>query len=137
MNNKKIKIFLEENRLPLSGNLYIKNKRRINLNRFFKFSLLTISFIFIVFISIYAFFLKNKTNAESINQTTILNQLSKNIILPKEEIINIMRISNAKELSSQDKFYENIENGDYILIFKNMSMIYDFDKNLIKNIKTY
>jgi hypothetical protein len=78
-----------------------------------------------------------ETNAESITQDTVLDQLSKQIILPEEDPTSMMRIQDSKSLIKQDIFYKNIDNGDYIIVFSNLVLIYDFDKKLIKNIKTY
>ncbi len=139
MDSKKQRIFSELNndKLPFSGNLYKKNQRRISFSKLFRWTFISVFFISIVFAVIYGVFLNNKTSAESINQNTVLNQLSKNLILPKDEIINIMRVSNAKDLEKQDIFYKNVKNGDYVIIYKSMVILYDFDKSLIKNIKTY
>ena len=139
MNNKKTKIFREQSteKLPLRGNLYKKNQRRISFSKLFKLVFVCIAFISILFVSVYAIFLNNRTSAESINQATVLEHLSKNLVLPQEEVNSVMRVSNAKELSSQEEFYKDVKNGDYIIIFDKLVLIYDFDKSLIKNIKTY
>lgn len=138
MDNKKQRIFSELNngKFPFTGNLYKKNQRRISFSKLFKWAFVSVFFISIVFAVIYGVFLNNKTSAESINQNTILNQLAKNLILPEDEIINIMRVSNAKDLEKQDIFYKNVKNGDYVIIYKSMIILFNFDKSLIKGIKT-
>ena len=47
-----------------------------------------------------------------------------------------MRVSNAKVLASQNELYKDIKNGDYIIVFKSMILVYDFDSSFIKDIKT-
>jgi len=139
MYNKKPKTKSTYNneKLPLSGNLYKKNKRRISFAKLFKLVFASVAFLSLTFIVIYVVFLNNKTNAESVNQGTVLTQLSKNFVLPEEEVVSMMRVSNAKELSSQDTFYKNVKNGDYIIVYKSMVIIYNFDKNLVENVRTY
>lgn len=123
--------------LPLSGNLFEKNKRRISFFKLTKMMFLSAFSVVIVFVVIYGFIVSSKTNAESITQDTVLEQLSKQIILPEGDLANMMRVQDAKNLIKQDIFYANVDNGDYIIVFSNLVLIYDFDKKLIKNIKTY
>lgn len=126
-------------RMPFRGNLYRKNKRRISFSKLLKLSLITSTFVIILFAVLYGLFLYNKTNAESVNQNVVLKQLSSIINLPEDNnLISVKRISNAKELISQGDLYKNInlENGDYIIIYKDMLIIYNFDKNHIKKIQT-
>lgn len=139
MINKKQQKFTEENTesLPFSGDLYKKNQRRISVFKLSKVVFLSTSFVAIVIIVVYGIFLSTKTNAESITQDTVLTQLSRQLILPDQELLSIMRVSNAKELANQDDFYKNVKNGDYIIVYQNMVLVYDFDDSLIKNVKTY
>lgn len=78
----------------------------------------------------------SKTNAESINQEMVLERLGTQFVLPEIEPTKVMRVSDAKELSIQDEFYRNIKNGDYIIVYDNLMLIYSFDQKLIKNVKT-
>ncbi|MEN9338639.1 MAG: hypothetical protein RI945_364 [Candidatus Parcubacteria bacterium] len=123
--------------LPLSGNLFEKNKRRISLFKLTKMAFLSIFSLVIVFVVIYGFVISNKTSAESITQDTVLSELAKHIILPEEELVNLMRVQDAKNLVKQDVFYKNVKNGDYIIVYPSMVFVYNFDDNLIKNVKTY
>ncbi len=125
--------------LPLRGNLYRKNKRRISFSKLFKIAFISVSFISIVFAILYGLFLYNKTNAENINQETVLKGLSQIMTLPNNtDLISVKRVSDAKNLISENDFYKNIAltNGDYIIVYKNTLIIYDFDKNHIKKIQT-
>ena len=54
--------------LPLSGNLFEKNKRRISFFKLTKMMFLSTSSLIIVFVIIYGFIVSSKTNAESITQ---------------------------------------------------------------------
>lgn len=126
----------KNSKLPFTGNLYKKNKNRISFFKFLKLGFISIAFLFIFSITFYIVLLNNKTNAESLNQETVLKQLSKSIILPQEEIEDFQRISNAKDLANQEEFYKDAKNGDYIIVYHSMALIYNFDEKLIKNIKT-
>lgn len=139
MQNKRQKkriVKYNNEKLSLSGNLFKKNKRRISLGKLFKLFSMGIIAISFVFVIIYIVFLNNKSNAESVTQNTVLSQLSKILVLPQENVVNIMRVTDSDYLSKQDNFYKNIKKGDYIIVYKNMSLIYDFDRNIIENIKT-
>ena len=133
----KKKITKKENtELPLSGNLFERNKKRISVFKLLRLIFVSSSFIFIVFIVLYSVIKSNKSNAESITQDTVISQLSKTISLPDNGLISIMRVSDAKTLSIQDSLYKNIKNGDYIIVYKSMVLVYDFDSRFIKDIKT-
>lgn len=110
-------------------------KRKNSFKRFFKLGFLSVALLAIVGTVIYGIIFGTKTNAESITQDTVLSQLEEHLFLPEVEPISLMRVSNAKELAAQDVFYKDIKNGDYIIVFENLLLIYDFDKSLIKNIK--
>ncbi|MDQ1282166.1 MAG: hypothetical protein QG630_517, partial [Patescibacteria group bacterium] len=49
---------------------------------------------------------------------------------------SVMRVSDAKNLSIQDNLYKNVKNGDYIIVYKSMILVYDFDSRFIKDIRT-
>lgn len=124
-------------RLPLSGNLYKKNKHKISLSKLLHLAFWGVAFLSVFFLVLYGLFSYNKTNAESINQDVVLKQLSKILVLPEAKVISVKRVSNAKDLATQDEFYQeaNLENGDYIIIYKDMTLVFNYDKNLIKKIK--
>lgn len=133
----KSKIIKEDNtELPLSGNLFERNRKRISTFKLLRLIFVSSASIFILFIVLYGVIKSNRTNAESITQDTVISQLSKTISLPDDGLISIMRVSDAKTLSTQDNLYKNVKNGDYIIVFKSMVLVYDFDSRFIKNIKT-
>ena len=134
---EKTKIIEKENiKLPLSGNLFERNRKRISSFKFLRLIFISSSSFFIIFIVLYGLINSNKSNAESVTQETIISQLSKSIDLSDDELISVMRISDAKTLSNQDNLYKNVKNGDYIIIYKSMILVYDFDSSFIKNIRT-
>ena len=134
---KQVKIIKKENtELPLSGNLFERNRKRISAFKLLRLIFVSSTSIFILFIILYGVIKSNRTNAESITQDTVISQLSKTINLPENDLVSIMRVSDAKTLSNQDNLYKNVKNGDYIIVFKSMVLVYDFDSRFIKDIKT-
>lgn len=133
----KNKITKKENtELPLSGNLFERNRKRISAFKLLRLIFVSSASVFILFIVLYGVIKSSKSNAESITQDTVISQLSKTINLPSDGVVSIMRVSDAKTLSSQDTLYKNIQNGDYIIVYKSMVLVYDFDSRFIKDIKT-
>ena len=137
LNKKTQQIIDRENEhLPLSGNLYEKNQRRISLSRSFKVMFLSIVSGLVVVIVIFGYINSTKTKAESVTQENVISQLSKQISLPNETPVTFLRVSDAKSLSLQDEFYKNVQNGDYIIVYSSMALVYDFSNNKIENVKT-
>jgi hypothetical protein len=137
LNKKTQQIIDRENEhLPLSGNLYEKNQRRISLSRSFKVMFLSIVSGLVVVIVIFGYINSAKTKAESVTQENVISQLSKQISLPNETPVTFLRVSDAKSLSLQDEFYKNVQNGDYIIVYSSMALVYDFSNNKIENVKT-
>lgn len=133
----KKKITKKENpQLPLSGNLFERNRKRISAFKLLRLVFVSSSFVFLVIVVLYGVIKSSRTNAESITQDTVISQLSKSIDLPDNGLVSIMRVSDAKTLSNQDSLYKNVKNGDYIIVFKTMILVYDFDSRFIKDIKT-
>ena len=121
---KQVKIIKKENtELPLSGNLFERNRKRISAFKLLRLIFVSSTSIFILFIILYGVIKSNRTNAESITQDTVISQLSKTINLPENDLVSIMRVSDAKTLSNQDNLYKNVKNGDYIIVFKSMVLV--------------
>ncbi len=134
---KQINIIKKENiELPLSGNLFERNRKRISTFKLLRLIFVSSFSVSIVFVVLYGVIKSNRTNAESVTQDIVISQLSKTINIPEAGLVSVMRVSDAKSLSIQDNLYKNIKNGDYIIVYKSMILIYDFDSRFIKNIKT-
>ena len=137
INKKTQQIIEQENEhLPLSGNMYEKNQRRISFSRSFKIMFLSIISGLIVIIVIFGYINSARTKAESITQEDVIYQLSKEIVLPDEVPTTFLRVSDAKTLTLQDEFYKNVQNGDYIIVYSSLALVYNFSDNKIENVKT-
>jgi len=122
--------------LKTTDTFVLKNNKKPLFRIIVKVFFVFLSFILLAFIVLYGIFLVKKTNAESITQKTILTQISKSINLPND-FKYILRVSDNKDLELEDILYKGINIGDYIIVYSSMVIVYDFDKNFIKNIKTY
>lgn len=122
--------------LKTTDTFVLKNNKKPLFRIIVKVFFVFLSFILLAFIVLYGIFLVKKTNAESITQKTILTQISKSINLPND-FKYILRVSDNKDLELEDTLYKGINIGDYIIVYSSMVIVYDFDKNFIKNIKTY
>ncbi len=139
MVNKRIQqqiIEKENEHLPLSGNLYEKNQRRISFSKSFKLFFLSFISLMVVVIVIYGFVNSSRTKAESVTQDSVISQLSKRINLPNEIPHTFLRVSDAKTLASQQEFYRSVKNGDYIIVFSSIALVYDFTEDKIENVMT-
>lgn len=65
----------------------------------------------------------------------VVSQLSEIIILPQEEPL-IAEITDAQLLRDSQPFYQDVENGQYLLIFPEQSraIVYDYEDNMIINV---
>jgi hypothetical protein len=125
--------------LPLTGDLYKENKRRISFAKLTRLLFLsTASFIIIISLFTGAITLySNTSKAETVSQDSIVSALGKNMILPEDNtLIEVRRISDADNLKTQNDFYKNAKDGDYIIVYQSISILYDYYHNTIKNVVT-
>jgi len=139
MNRKPVNFFLNPSNLslPLQGDLYKKNKRKISFRKIFNFfCLATVSVVIIVSISSFGLTIYSKrSKAGIITQENVISRLKQHIFLPgEEELILIQRVFLAESLRQQDIFFINVKDGDYLIKYNNMSIIYDYNNDYIKNI---
>lgn len=121
--------------LKLQGKQII---RKILLSRIFRNTfkiLLGILFCYILFYGLYTYFNKSFANDVVISQSEIIDRVAKLTIVPLGAPNAIVRVENAEKLKLQNVFYENIKNGDYIIMYPKMAIIYDLMNNSIVAIK--
>mgnify|MGYP000905387328 CR=1 FL=1 len=83
----------------------------------------------------YVYVGKTFANEVVISQSEIISRVSKLTTLPDEEPSEIVRVQDKETLRKQNDFYKDIEEGDYILMYKDMAVIYDLRGNRIVAIK--
>ena len=67
---------------------------------------------------------------------SVVQRLNKHILLPQAQNAEISTISNAGEIKKTDTFYEYAENGDLLVQFPNLEIIYNSNSDVIVNART-
>ena len=83
----------------------------------------------------YLYIGKSFANEVVVSQSEIVSRVGKLTSLPAEDPYEIVRVQDEDDLRKQNPFYKNIKEGQYILIYKNLAVIYDFRSNSIVGIK--
>ncbi len=122
-------------------NEYKPKKEKILLNKIFKLlsqrkNIYIVSLVLIIIISTILYMIpapekKDPVEQAKLEASMIKKELSKHIILPKDDQIDIRKITEKIE----DPFFEAAEIGDYLIIlYKNrIAYIYSIDKDIIVN----
>lgn len=100
------------------------------------FRMVSITFISLAFIyGSYFFIGKTFANEVVVSQSEIIARVSKLTMLPVEDPYEIVRVQDATDLRKQNNFYKDINEGDYILIYRDLAVIYDLRNNTIKGVR--
>lgn len=83
----------------------------------------------------YLFIGKTFANEVVVSQSEIVARVAKLTTLPQESPYEIVRVQDEEDLKKQNAFYKDIKEGDYILIYKDMAVIYDLRANTIVAMK--
>ncbi len=83
----------------------------------------------------YLYIGKTFANEIVVSQSEIIARVSRLTALPQESPYEIVRVQDEEDLRKQNPFYKDIKEGDYILIYKNLAIIYDLRNNRIAGIK--
>ena len=73
-----------------------------------------------------------------VSQSEIITRVSKLVTLPQNESPDaIVRVEDADILQKQSDFYRSsgVKEGDYILMYRDMAVIYDLRNNLVKGVR--
>ena len=80
----------------------------------------------------YAFIGNTFANDVVVSKSEILSRVSKLVELPKEEDPDaVVRVQDAGVLKKQNDFYANVKEGDYIVMYSNIALIYDLRNDSI------
>ncbi len=66
-----------------------------------------------------------------ISKSEILSRIGKLTAIPSEEPYNIVRVQDGEDLKKQNEFYKDIKEGDYIVIYHDLAIIYDLRNDVI------
>jgi len=61
----------------------------------------------------------------SFSDKFILEKVSKHIVLPKEVPLSLVRVEDADKLRLEHPFYKDVKEGDYIIAYTKLFIIYD------------
>jgi hypothetical protein len=100
------------------------------------FKILSVAFIsFGLLYASYFFIGKTFANEVIVSQSEIIARVSKLTPLPSEVPYEVVRVQDETDLRKQNVFYKDIKEGDYILIYRDLAVIYDLRDNVIVGIK--
>lgn len=108
---------------------FAKKKKKVFLFLLILFLIMSILFV------IYKSFQSVKNYSESsiiISESEIIKRVETLTTLPNEAPLSIVRVENSEILRSQNSFYADIKEGDYIIMYKEKAIVYDVRKNVIK-----
>lgn len=83
----------------------------------------------------YLYIGKTFANEVVVSQSEIVARVGKLTSLPQESPYEIVRVQDDEDLRKQNPFYKDVKEGDYILMYNNLAVIYDLRNNIIVAIK--
>ncbi len=83
----------------------------------------------------YAFIGNTFANDVVVSKSEILVRVGKLTELPKGDAEAVVRVQDASALKKQNDFYLNVKEGDYIVIYPNLAIIYDLRNDTIVALK--
>ena len=100
------------------------------------FKVLSVAFVsFGLLYASYFFISKTFANEVVVSQSEIIARVSKLTSLPSEAPYEVVRVQDETDLRKQNPFYKDIKEGEYILIYRDLAVIYDLRDNVIVGIK--
>lgn len=88
------------------------------------------------FYGAYAFIGNSIQNDVVISQAEILARISKHTELPSGDPEAIVRVQDPETLQKQAALYENVKEGDYIVIYPTLAVVYDLRNDRIVALKS-
>lgn len=73
----------------------------------------------------YAYMENTLANDVVVSKSEIIARIAKHTTLPNEEPEAVVRVQDAETLKKQNDFYENVKEGDYIVVYPKLAVIYD------------
>lgn len=71
-----------------------------------------------------------------VSKSEIVKRVTKFITLPDGEPEAVVRVEDAETLKKQNGFYEGVKEGDYILVYQKIAIIYDLRNDAIVGLKS-
>lgn len=122
----------------------VKNKtkkliRSVLLLKSFQYVVSILFFISLISSVAYgAYALVGSSVAEDVivSKSEIVKRVTKFIVLPEGEPQAVVRVEDAESLKKQNGFYEGVKEGDYILVYQKVAIIYDLRNDAIVGLKS-
>lgn len=130
-------LFSSKKRLPMTRRLTRYSKmtlRAMLLSKSFHASCKVFLFFGILFALGYGSYLflgKTFANDVVISKSEIISRVAKLIALPNEEPREIVRVQDPEDLMKQNEFYKDVKEGDYILMYVDLAVIYNLRDNQV------
>lgn len=84
----------------------------------------------------YAFIGNTVANDVVVSKSEIIARVAKHVQLPAEDPEAVVRVQDAETLQKQAALYENVKEGDYILVYPSMAVVYDLRNDRIVALKS-
>ncbi len=84
----------------------------------------------------YAFIGNAVENDVVVSKSEIVARVGKHVKLPNEEPEAVVRVQDADTLKSQAILFENVKEGDYILMYPSLAVVYDLRNDQIVALKS-
>ncbi len=91
-------------------------------------TLFTLSLLAALFVTIgvsYKYVQAKMDETDSFSDTYILEKVSKHVALPSGKPLSLVRVEDPARLQKENPFYTNVKEGDYILAYPKLFIIYD------------
>lgn len=84
----------------------------------------------------YALIGNSVANDVVVSKSEIVARVGKHIELPAGDPEAVVRVQDAETLQKQAPLYENVKEGDYILIYPSLAVVYDLRNDRIVALKS-
>lgn len=84
----------------------------------------------------YAFIGNSIANDVVVSKSEILARIAKHTQLPEGEPEAVVRVQEPATLQKQNNLYENVKEGDYIVIYPTLAVVYDLRSDRIVALKS-
>lgn len=71
-----------------------------------------------------------------ISKSEIVARASRHVTLPSGEPDDVVRVQNAENLRKQNAFYSKVNEGDYVIMYPSVAVIYDLKRDTVVAVKS-
>lgn len=85
---------------------------------------------------VYAFIGNTLSNDIVVSKTEIIARVRKHVALPTSDPEAVVRVQDAETLQKENTLYSNVKEGDYILVYQDMAVVYDLRRDQVVAMKS-